>query len=108
MNEVAELTGDFHIGQIVAHRKFGYRGVVFDVDPSFMLSDQWYEKVALSRPPKDRPWYHVLVDNADKTTYVAERNLRPTSDRKPIRSPFLASYFRGFNGKFYETRLRGN
>ena len=52
---------DFHIGQLVLHAKFGYRGVVFDVDPVFQLSDEWYEQVARSRPPKDRPWYHVLV-----------------------------------------------
>ena len=108
VNEISERSGNFHIGQIVMHRKFGYRGVVYDVDPSFMLSEQWYEKVALSRPPKNRPWYHVLVHNADQTTYVAERNLRPAADPRPIRSPFIESYFHGFNGEFYETRLRGN
>ena len=108
MNEIPELTGNFHIGQVVMHRRFGYRGVIYDVDPSFMLSDQWYEKVALSRPPKNRPWYHVLVDNADQTTYVAERNLRLATDPKPIRSPYLESYFESFNGKFYKLRQRIN
>ena len=108
MTEISESTGNFHIGQVVLHRRFGYRGVIYDVDPSFMLSDQWYEKVAVSRPPKNRPWYHVLVHNADQTTYVAERNLRPSADPKPIRSPFIESYFQGFNGKFYEPRLRSN
>ena len=105
---VAELTGSFHIGQIVMHRRFGYRGVIYDVDPRFMLSEQWYEQVARSRPPKDRPWYHVLVDNADRTTYVAERNLRPSSDRKPIQSALLDNWFHAFNGKSYEPRLRCN
>ena len=108
MNDIPELSGSFHIGQVVMHRKFGYRGVIYDVDPSFMLSDQWYEKVALSRPPKDRPWYRVLVDNADQATYVAERNLRSAANPKPIRSPYLESYFEGFNGKSYEPRLRSN
>ena len=108
MNEISELTGNFHIGQIVMHRRFGYRGVVYDVDPRFMLSEQWYEKVALSRPPKDRPWYRVLVDNADQTTYVAERNLCLTADRQPIQSPLIDSYFHGFNGEFYESRLLSN
>ena len=108
MTEFAELTGSFHIGQIVMHRHFGYRGVIYDVDPRFMLSELWYEQVARSRPPKDRPWYRVLVDNADQTTYVAERNLRPTSDRKPIQSPLLDNYFNAFNGEFYEPRMRHN
>ena len=108
MNEFSELTGNFHIGQIVTHRRFGYRGVIYDVDPRFMLSEQWYEKVALSRPPKDRPWYRLLVDNADQTTYVAERNLRLTADRQPIQSPLIDSYFHGFNGEFYESRLLSN
>ena len=108
MNEISELTGNFHIGQIVMHRRFGYRGVIYDVDPNFMLSEQWYDKVALSRPPKDRPWYRLLVDNADQTTYVAERNLRLTADRQPIQSPLIDSYFHGFNGEFYESRLLSN
>ena len=108
MNEVPEVTGNFHIGQIVTHRRFGYRGVIYDVDPRFMLSEQWYEQVARSRPPKDRPWYHVLVDNADQTTYVAERNLSVAADRQPIRSPLIDSYFQGFNGEFYEPRIRSN
>ena len=108
MREVTELTGSFHIGQIVTHRRFGYRGVIFDVDPKFMLSEQWYREVARSRPPKDRPWYHVLVDNADQTTYVAERNLRLAADHDPIRSPLIGSYFQAFNGEFYEPRIRSN
>ncbi len=48
----------FGVGQLVQHRRFGYRGVVFDVDPTFQASATWYEQMALSRPPKDRPWYH--------------------------------------------------
>ena len=51
----------FAIGQVIHHRRFGYRGVIVDVDPSFQLTDEWYEEVALSRPPKDKPWYHILV-----------------------------------------------
>ena len=65
----------FSIGQCVHHRLFDYRGVVVDVDPEFQGTDDWYETVARSQPPKDKPWYHVLVHNADNETYVAERNL---------------------------------
>ena len=55
----------FHIGQVIRHRLFDYRGVVLDVDPVFLGSDAWYEQVARSRPPKDKPWYRVLVHEAE-------------------------------------------
>ncbi len=79
----------YSIGQIVDHQLFGYRGVVFDVDPCFSASDEWYETMARSRPPKDAPWYHVLVDNASHTTYVAERNLGPSAVLDPVRHPLV-------------------
>jgi len=69
-------TARFAVGDLVHHKLFGYRGVVVDVDARFMLSDEWYENVARSRPPKDNPWYHLLVHNATHNTYVAERNLQ--------------------------------
>ena len=80
----------FYVGQIVRHLRFHYRGVVFDVDPHFQGTDDWYEAVARSRPPKDRPWYHVLVDGAQHTTYVAERHLEPDGSRDPVRHPLVA------------------
>ena len=82
-------TARFFVGQIVHHVRFDYRGVVFDVDATFQGSDEWYEKVARSRPPKDRPWYHVLVDGAQHTTYVAERHLEADADLNPIRHPLV-------------------
>ena len=54
----------FFVGQIVYHNRFDYRGVVVDVDASFQGSEAWYDQVARSRPPKDKPWYRVLVDDA--------------------------------------------
>lgn len=102
------LEGKFHIGQLVVHRRFGYRGVIYDADARFMLSDAWYQQVALSRPPKDRPWYHVLVDGVEQTTYVAERNLDAEPDPRPIQHPLLTSYFDGFNGRCYEALTRKN
>ena len=81
------MSGDrqarFEIGQVVDHRLFGYRGVIYNVDATFQLSEECYEQVAKSRPPKDRPWYHVLPDGATHTTYVAERNLGPASEPTP-------------------------
>ena len=84
-----ERTARFFVGQIVHHVRFDYRGVVFDVDATFEGSEEWYRKVARSRPPKDRPWYHVLVDGAEHTTYVAERHLEPAAEGNPIRHPLV-------------------
>ena len=87
----------FSVGDLVHHKLFGYRGVVFDVDSRMMLSDEWYESVASSRPPKDQPWYSVLVDNATHETYVAERNLEPDPSSAPIRHPLIETCFTGFS-----------
>ena len=67
----------FLIGDLVQHELFHYRGVVIGADPQFEGTDEWYETVARSRPPKDRPWYHVLPHGATHQTYVADRNLQP-------------------------------
>ena len=94
----------FNIGQIVIHSRFDYRGVIFDVDPHFMLSDDWYRRVALSQPPKDQPWYHMLVDGQEHTTYVAERHLAAAEDSRPIQHPLLGHYFQEFNDGSYQPK----
>ena len=91
----------FGIGQVVHHLRFGYRGVVVDVDPTYQGTEEWYHEVARSRPPRDRPWYHVLVDDADHTTYVAERHLEPDDSDEPIRHPLLGQYFDRFEDGLY-------
>lgn len=91
----------FCIGQIVDHLKVGYRGVVFGIDAQFSLSDEWYEQVARSRPPKDAPWYQVMVDGATHTTYVAERHLAASTDFTQIDHPALGQVFNRFNGSRY-------
>jgi heat shock protein HspQ len=83
----------FSIGQIVHHKLFNYRGVIFEIDPEMMLGDEWYDQVAKSRPPKNEPWYHVLVDNAAHTTYVAQQNLEPGKDSSPIDHPDINNVF---------------
>ncbi len=86
----------FAIGDLVHHKLFDYRGVVYDVDPQFALSEEWYETVARSRPPKDEPWYRVLVHNAINETYVAERNLEPDSTEDPVSHPLIDALFIDF------------
>ena len=65
------------IGQLIQHKLFNYRGIILGVDLEFKSTDEWYEAVAKSRPPKNEPWYHVLVHQKGHQTYVAEQNLQP-------------------------------
>ena len=97
-------TAEFALGEVVRHRKFGYRGAIYGVDAVFSLSEEWYEAVARSRPPKDQPWYHVLVDGAPHTTYVAERHLAPCDDHGQIAHPLLGRYFTRYQGGRYVLR----
>ncbi len=83
----------FSVGELVTHRLFHYRGVIIDVDASFQLTDEWYDIVAQSQPPRDLPWYHVLVHEAQHTTYVAERNLESDPSNEAITHPLLSGYF---------------
>lgn len=94
----------FGPGQLVRHELFDYRGVVVDVDPTFGGSDEWYETVARSRPPKDAPWYHVLPHGAEHTTYVAERNLRAEGEPAPIQHPLVEVAFESFRDGRYVPR----
>ena len=96
-----ECSAKYFVGQIVHHKKFDYRGAVFDVDATFQGSDDWYASVARSRPPKDRPWYHVLVDGSEHTTYVAERHLEPDECSQPIKHPLVAELFGEFTDGRY-------
>jgi heat shock protein HspQ len=93
----------FGVGDLIHHRLFNYRGVVVDVDPVFMLSDEWYEQVARSRPPKDQPWYRVLVHNTSDETYVAERNLTHDMGLEPVEHPLIKEFFSAFEGGRYIT-----
>ena len=83
---------------------FDYRGVIVDVDQTFQSTDEWYEAMARSRPPKDKPWYHVLVHGSDHSTYVAERNLELDESSDPINHPMVEHFFSSFDGKRY-TRI---
>ena len=91
----------FRVGQLVHHKLFDYRGVVVDVDPVFEGDDAWYEMMVRSRPPKDKPWYHVLVHDAEHMTYVAERNLEPYESGEPIHHPVLDEFFADFRDGGY-------
>jgi len=103
-----ETHAAFTLGQIVHHRLFDYRGVIVDVDSEFQGSEEWYSQVARSHPPKDRPWYHVLVHNGDHETYVSERNLEPDPSSEPVIHPLVHQYFDDFLDGTYVARRRTN
>jgi heat shock protein HspQ len=86
----------YTIGQVVKHRLFSFRGVIFDIDPVFDNTDEWYEAIpAEVRPRKDQPFYHLFAENADTeyVAYVSEQNLLPDTSDKPIRHPQVAEVF---------------
>jgi len=92
----------FHVGQPIHHKLFDYRGVIADVDANYQGNSEWYEKIARSRPPKNAPWYHILVDGAEHWTYVAERNLERDVTGEPIDHPDLGEVFKNFSdGQYY-------
>jgi len=103
-----EFRNKFYPGQVIHHALFDYHGVVVDVDQTFRLSEEWYEEVARSRPPKDQPWYHILVHRTHQTTYVAERNLEPDSSGQPVEHPQLYRFFDKFSEGFYSNSREEN
>lgn len=86
----------FRIGQVVKHRKFPFRGVIFDVDPVFANTEEWWQAIpADTRPSKDQPFYHLLAENAESEyiAYVSEQNLVPDETGAPVRHPQVRDMF---------------
>ena len=86
----------FAIGEVVRHRLFDFRGVIFDVDPVFANSEEWYEAIPEAiRPNKDQPFYHLLAENAESSyvAYVSQQNLIADDSEEPVEHPAIASMF---------------
>ena len=94
----------FAVGQRVHHKLFDYRGVVVGVDQTFQLTEEWYEEVAKSRPPKDQPFYHLLAENDSDAyhAYVSEQNLLQDESGEPLLNPEVSEVFGDFLGDHYE------
>ena len=94
----------FGIGEVVKHRMFDFRGVIFDVDPVFANSDEWYQAIPEGiRPRKDQPFYHLLAENTESTyvAYVSQQNLVPDDSDEPVDHPAIAGIFtRGDDGSY--------
>ena len=91
-------TARFFIGQIVRHRLFPFRGVIFDVDPEFDNTEEWYQSIpAEVRPRKNQPFYHLFAENAETeyVAYVSEQNLVPDETGAPVRHPQVNEVFDG-------------
>lgn len=86
----------FSIGDVVRHRLFPFRGIIFDVDPEFANTEEWYAAIpAEVRPRRDQPFYHLLAQNAETeyVAYVSEQNLLPDDSGEPVRHPQINDYF---------------
>lgn len=86
----------FAIGQVVRHRVFPFRGLIFDIDPVFANTEEWWLAIPEEiRPRKDQPYYHLYAENAENTyiAYVSEQNLLPDETGKPLRHPEINERF---------------
>ena len=105
---VQSKTAKFQIGDIVKHRFFAFRGVIFDVDPVFANTQEWWESIPADvRPRKDQPFYHLLAEN-DQTEYIAyvsEQNLLTDTSEEPVRHPQVDEIFDAFDGARYAVRI---
>lgn len=89
-------TVKFSIGQVVRHKYFPFRGVIFDVDPQFANTDEWWTSIPEAiRPNKDQPFYHLLAENSDShyVAYVSEQNLLPDDTGEPVEHPQVGLLF---------------
>ena len=100
----------YKLGEVVKHRVFPFRGVIFDIDPVFNNTEEWWLSIPENvRPSKDQPFYHLFAENAESEyiAYVSEQNLLPDTSGKPVRHPQIREFFEGFDSKKSQYRLRG-
>ena len=98
----------YNIGQVVRHRIFPFRGVIFDVDPEFANTEEWWNSIpAEVRPSKDQPFYHLYAENAESAymAYVSEQNLVPDESGGPFRHPAVLENFMPDTDGAYRPKL---
>ena len=109
-NKEKTRTAKFQIGQVVKHRLFPFRGVVFDIDPVFNNTEEWWQAIPADvRPRKDQPFYHLFAENAETEyiAYVSEQNLLPDTSGDPVRHPQVAEEFeRSDDGEYRRRNAR--
>lgn len=99
----------YAIGEVVKHRLFDFRGVIFDIDPVFANSEEWYDSIPEDmRPRRDQPFYHLLAESEDSSyvAYVSQQNLLADNSGDPVHHPNMDRLFEEFDGKKYRLRRR--
>ncbi|MEM9256995.1 MAG: heat shock protein HspQ [Pseudomonadota bacterium] len=102
-----ERDAKFRIGQVVKHRLYAFRGVIFDVDPTFNNTEEWWQAIPEHvRPHKDQPFYHLLAENEEYAyvAYVSEQNLLTDETGKAVEHPRVPEFFGDFHGTFYDLK----
>ena len=97
----------FSIGDVVRHRIFDFRGVIYDVDPVFANTEEWYDAIPEEvKPRKDQPFYHLLAENGESSyvAYVSQQNLLADDEGGPVDHPAVSGIFTGFEGGRYLLR----
>ena len=97
----------FKLGEVVKHRVFPFRGVIFDIDPVFNNTDEWWLSIPENvRPSKDQPFYHMFAENGETEyiAYVSEQNLLPDTSGNPIRHPQVSEVFERDDNGGYKPR----
>lgn len=108
MTMVAPKKAKYQLGQVVRHRFYPFRGVVFDVDPEYANTEEWWESIpAEIRPRKDQPFYHLLAENEETeyVAYVSEQNLLPDTSGEPLRHSQIAEMFDDLEDGVYRSRF---
>lgn len=103
-----ESTAKFAIGQVVKHRRYPFRGVIYDVDPEFANTEEWWLSIPEElRPRKDQPFYHLFAENAETeyVAYVSEQNLMPDTSGEPVRHPQVEETFDRDEDGVYRIRV---
>ena len=98
----------FAVGQVVKHKHYSFRGVIFDVDPTFNNTEEWWNSIPEEiRPHKDQPFYHLLAEGTQHTymAYVSEQNLLVDDSGDPVRHPQVKEIFSSFRGSYYEQKM---
>ena len=90
----------FQPGQLVRHKRYGYRGVIVELDLQCEADDDWYSSNQ-TQPDRDQPWYHVLVHSSGSVTYPAESSLEEDPSSKPVDHPMIEMFFKSFDGQRY-------
>jgi heat shock protein HspQ len=109
--EMLKAQAKYHLGQVVRHRKHPFRGVIFDIDPEFANTEEWYESIPeQKRPARNQPYYHLLAENSQSyyVAYVSEQNLIEDDSGEPVDHPDIEDFFGPYEDGIYPLQYELN